>query len=258
MASVAAVSMGDGLVKSVLLAVRHRGPVVSVAATGAFLIYLRTLAPGVLPGDSGEFQFAAWNWTLAHPTGYPLYLIVGGIWQHLLPVGDPAFRLNLFSAFWAALTVGLSYRIFFRIARHRGAALIATMTFAVSPTFWSQATEAEVYSLHTFLIALLTWFALKWQVNWETRFAAAWAFTFGLALAHHRTIILLIPAFAAFFTDAIFLRAYWARLARRGGKLVPPSRSYTLQRDLLYLGLAALPLLLYLYVPLRAEATPYT
>ena len=39
----------------------------------AFALYLRTLAPDVLPGDPGEFQTAAWRWGLAHPTGYPIY-----------------------------------------------------------------------------------------------------------------------------------------------------------------------------------------
>ena len=39
----------------------------------ALALYLRTLAPGLLAGDAGEFQFAAWRFGLAHPTGYPLY-----------------------------------------------------------------------------------------------------------------------------------------------------------------------------------------
>lgn len=43
----------------------------------AFALYLRILAPDVLPGDSGEFHFAAWRLGLAHPTGYPLYLTLG-------------------------------------------------------------------------------------------------------------------------------------------------------------------------------------
>ena len=46
--------------------------------------YLRTLAPGMLAGDPGEFQFAAWRLGLAHPTGYPLYMMLGWIWQHSL------------------------------------------------------------------------------------------------------------------------------------------------------------------------------
>ena len=144
---------------------QRRGVLFAIATGIAFLIYLRTLAPGVLDGDSGEFQFAAWGWTLAHPTGYPLYLLIGGLWQHLIPFGNPAFRLNLLSAVFAALTIGLSYRIFFRLTAHRGAALVAALALAVSPTFWSQATETEVYALNSLLVAALTYLALKWEAR---------------------------------------------------------------------------------------------
>jgi transmembrane protein TMEM260 (protein O-mannosyltransferase) len=240
------------LIETLLAASRRRGVLSFFVPVAAFLIYLRTLAPGLLSGDSGEFQFAAWGWTLAHPTGYPLYLLIGGIWQHLIPLGDPAYRLNLLSAVFSALAVGVCYRIFVDIAGHRGAALIAAMTFAVAPTFWSQATETEVYALNTLFIAVLIRLALKWQARRDFRYSAAWALTFGLSLAHHRSILLLIPAFAAFFAEAVFERAgrYTSWRERLG--------AHWLRRDIAYAALVALPLFLYAYVPLRASVTPYT
>ncbi len=36
-----------------------------------------------------------------------------------------------------------------------GAALFAALTFAVTPTFWSQATVAEVYTLNVALVAAI-------------------------------------------------------------------------------------------------------
>lgn len=242
---------GPGLLDRLVVAAHQRGILTPIVPVAAFLIYFRTLSPGMLPGDSGEFQFAAWGWTLAHPTGYPLYLLLGGIWQHLVPFGDPAFRLNLLSAVFSAIAVMFCYRIFVRIGGHRGAALIATLTFAVSPTFWRQATEAEVYALNTLLLVILTWLALKWQARRDFRLSAAWAFTFGLALTHHRSIILMVPGFAAFFAGALYDRAsdYGAWRTRLG--------PLWLKRDAAYVALAALPLLLYLYIPLRAPATPY-
>jgi hypothetical protein len=230
---------------------RQRGAIFALTSAMAFLIYLRTLAPGVLPGDSGEFQFAAWGWTLAHPTGYPLYLLVGGIWQHLVPFGDPAFRLNLLSAVISAFTVGLSYDIFFHSARSRGVALVAAMTFAVAPTFWSQATESEVYALNTFFVVLLTWLALKWQPHPNFNYADVWALVFGLALTHHRSVILLLPGFAVFFMAEVYLRV--------GDNKTWRDRLHAqwLRRALIYAALIALPLLLYLYIPLRASASSY-
>ena len=129
----------------------------------------------MLGGDSGEFQFAAWLGGFAHPTGYPLYLLLGYLWTHLLPIADAAWRMNAFSALWGAVAVGLLYLLALRmlqitapagwpVAISRLLALLAAAIFAVTPTFWSQAVVAEVYTLNAALIvaillALVTWAA---------------------------------------------------------------------------------------------------
>ena len=77
-----------------------------VAALG---LYLATLAPTLLGGDAGEFQFVPPLLGVAHPTGYPLYVLLGWVWTHLLPLGDVAWRMNLFSAVTAAAAVGIFY-----------------------------------------------------------------------------------------------------------------------------------------------------
>ncbi len=85
------------------------------AGLSAFALYVRTLAPGLLWGDSAEFQFAAWLGGFVHPTGYPLYLMLGWLWTHVLPWGDPAWRMNLFSALWGGVAVGLLYLVAVRM-----------------------------------------------------------------------------------------------------------------------------------------------
>ena len=45
--------------------------VAAALALAAFAVYVRTLAPSVLPGDSGEFQFAAYSWALPIPPAIP-------------------------------------------------------------------------------------------------------------------------------------------------------------------------------------------
>lgn len=221
----------------------HPAALCLAAILGALWLYWRTAYPSVLPGDSGELQFAAWGFWLAHPTGYPLYLILGGIWQHLLPFGDPAYRLNLFSAFWSGLAVGVAFLVFWNVTRSRGASAIAALTLAVSPLVWSQATRAEVYALNTFFVALLSLLGLLWSANPQRRYAFAFAFVFGLSLAHHRMTLLLAPAFAALFANQLFA-------FRR-------NPAHYFKRALVYGAVAAAPLILYLYIPLRAGATPY-
>jgi hypothetical protein len=215
-------------------------------AFASFLLYLRTLAPDVVDADGGEFQFAAWNFSFAHPTGYPLYLILGGIFQHLVPIGNPAYRLNMFTAITASLAVAMLFLIVDEIVRHRGAAMMAAASFALTRMFWYDATAAETYAFNAFFIALLIYIALRWQANPNFKTFALFCFAYGLALTHHRTSILWMPAFAVFYLVSSFKVSGF---------------SYHTSRITFYFLLFAfaflLPLLLYLYIPLRAPAAPY-
>ena len=75
----------------------------------AFALYARTLYPGLLPGDSGEFQTLAALLAHTHPTGYDVYLLLAKIFIAHPGAGSIAYRVNLFSAFMAGLTVGGVY-----------------------------------------------------------------------------------------------------------------------------------------------------
>ena len=171
----------------------------------AFVLYLRTLAPGVLGGDSGEFQFAAWLGGFAHPTGYPLYLTLGWLWTHLLPLHDPAWRMNAFSALWAGFATGLVYLLALRMLAQatknpwpRITALFAALTFAVTPTFWSQATVAEVYTLNAAFVAAILLGLVIWGQTGSRRALYLTALLYGLSLAHHRTTLLYLPVIVIF------------------------------------------------------------
>jgi hypothetical protein len=72
-----------------------------------FILYLRTLAPGVEFQDSGELITDAARLWVPHPSGYPIFLLVGFLFSKLPFGAEPAFRLNLMSAFFFALAVGV-------------------------------------------------------------------------------------------------------------------------------------------------------
>lgn len=247
-------------------------------------IYLRTLAPSVvyLFDDSLEFQLLASRMAIAHPTGYPLYSILIKL-ATFLPFGDVAYRVNLVSALSGAgaiVFVYLAGRLLtarFINANNvlgeiltRVPALVAALTFAFGETFWSQAILAEVYALQALLTAVMFWIVLKWGEERETsnvmrqmsnggreasniqyptsniqrpsRFTfhaslltiAFWA---GLMLAHHRMSVLLYPALA------VYVLSYDWRVLKQPSQLAK------------LLLVFALPLLLYLYLPLRGTVT---
>lgn len=68
-------------------------------------IYVRTLAPDVLYSDSAEFQTLAYTLGTSHSTGYSVYLLLARV-VGFLPLRSPAWRISLFSALCAAVTVG--------------------------------------------------------------------------------------------------------------------------------------------------------
>ena len=199
----------------------------------ALLLYVATLAPTVATvfDDSLEFQVVLPSLGIAHPTGYPLYTLLGWLASRL-PVGDLAYRVNLLSALAGAAAVGIMFLTARRLGSGRLPAAAMTVVFALSTTWWSQATIAEVYTLHGLAVALILYLTLSGQ---GTR--APWlALVFGLALAHHRTTLLLAPGVAVYL------------LWRDPGVLRRP-------RDLARLALAfLLPLALYLYLPLRGQS----
>ena len=204
----------------------------------AFLaLYIATLAPSVQPADAGEFQLVAAVLGIAHPPGYPLYTLLGRAFT-LLPLGDAAWRVNLFAAVCAAATVGVVSRAVRRATGSATAGLLAALTLGLVPTFWSQATVANVRSLTALFTALAIYWLLSYGERRAQRYLVLFAATFSLGAAHHSSIILLALPFAA------YLLAVDARL------FVEPRRWAAPLAALL------LPLLVLLYLPLRSAMNP--
>jgi len=203
----------------------------------AFALYLRTLAPSVvfIFDDTLEMQYVVPRLGILHPTGYPLYTLLGKLFTLVVPLNDVAFRLNLFSAVCAALAVAFVYLVAHQLVQHRFAALIAALTFAVGETFWAQAVVAEVYALQMLLVAVILLLTLRLSLPAPRPSLYPLAFILGLGLAHHRLVVLLLPAIVLY----VFLVN---RMLFHDFK--------TLARAALFF---CAPLLLYLYLPLRAS-----
>lgn len=129
-------------------------------------IYLLTMSRTVGAADTFEFQVTAPVMGVVHPTGYPLYLILGKLWT-LVPVGSMAWRLNVGTAVYgvgAAVGVLWLMWLLVRVADEQLAGMVGVVTavvFGLRPTFWGQAIAAEVYSLHNLIIVgglvLIVW-----------------------------------------------------------------------------------------------------
>jgi transmembrane protein TMEM260 (protein O-mannosyltransferase) len=209
-------------------------------AVGTFAlgIYLVTLAPTITwrnnGADSGDLVSAAFTLGIPHPTGYPLFTILASFLSHL-PFGEPAKNVNVLSALVSAGTIVLICALGREFLQDpnsfsRWIPPSFATAFAFAPALWSQATIAEVNALATFFATALIATLLSDSPR-RLYYAAA---IFGLGLAHHLTIVLLVPF-------ALILLA---------------SERWRLAQILLSLCILIMPLLLYLYLPIRASAHP--
>lgn len=71
-----------------------------------FIVYLTTVAPSVVEIDSGELAAVQCTLGIAHPTGYPLFTILGYLF-HLIPMPfSKIYQLNLLTSIWCSLGIG--------------------------------------------------------------------------------------------------------------------------------------------------------
>jgi hypothetical protein len=175
----------------------------------AFGLYFRTLLPGLLPNDGAEFQTLAYTLDHAHTTGYEVYMILARLFI-LLPAGSVAYRVNLFSAFMAAGTVGLLFLAARTLSGSRWGAALAAAALAVSGTFWSQAIIAEVYTAGSVFSAAILFLLLMWEETHRGVYLFSAGILGGMGIGVHGSVILAAPAVAVLLLLHIQdLRRWW-------------------------------------------------
>jgi hypothetical protein len=217
----------------------------ALLATGLSLaLYSATAAPWLTwaheGADGGDLIAAAMTGGVAHPSGYPTYCLLGRLFA-LLPLGNIARRLTLFSATAAAGSVALVFLLARNLLSEaeessRGKDLLAlgaALVWGAGPALWSQAIIVEVYALHALFAALVLYLASRRAALERPRAWLGLGLAVGLGLGNHLTLTLLLPGLALWL---------WP-LAR-------PRRMAAL------LGGLALGLAVYLYIPLAARGDP--
>lgn len=73
----------------------------------AFIVYLFTLAPSVIQIDTGELAAVQATLGIAHPTGYPLYTIIGFLFSKIPLPFAAIYQLNMLAALYCAASVSI-------------------------------------------------------------------------------------------------------------------------------------------------------
>lgn len=187
-----------------------------VAALVALWVYAQTLSPTVAwvnqGEDSGDLLAAAATLGIAHPTGYPLFVLLGRL-ASLLPLGSIAFRINLVAALAAAAGVYFLARFVLELAsadresdslgprpRESGLspllAAAAALLYALSPGAWGQSVLAEVYTLNIAFLGAVLWALARFERRHDVRWLALASFLWGVGLTNHLLLLAAAPALA--------------------------------------------------------------
>jgi hypothetical protein len=183
----------------------------ALAALGAWLLYLVTLAPTTAFWDTSEYIATAHIVGIPHPPGNPLFVVIAKVWTLLLaPFGlSVAVRVNLLAATTSAAATGFFYLVAHRVLHglepHRRFARVgaaaAALVGATAFTVWNQSNVNEkVYTLSLLIVAAVSWLALLWHHRRDQPGSARyllWAvFLLALGVTNHPMSLLPAPALA--------------------------------------------------------------
>jgi len=208
-----------------------RSPVAVLAVAVPLGFYAASICAGPASWDTGEMQVAPYVLGIPHPTGFPLFVLAGWLFSHVIAVSTIAWRMNFFSACAVAATAGLIYQTARAVGATRAGALFATFVFAAGKVVWDKAYLVDVHALAMLCTAGMIYALVRYLDSHDERFLYAGALASGLGLAVHPNEIWTIPAVA------------FAALAV----------SYVSGRTVLVTAVCVLgPLLFYAYEPLRS------
>ena len=189
----------------------------------ALATYWLTLEPTASYWDCGEFIIQADKLEVGHPPGNPIFMLVGRFFVNFAP--DPTYiplMVNAMSGLLSALTILLLFWTISHLVRRlivadsyegelplykyvviMGSALVGSLAYTWSDTFWFSAVEGEVYAFSSFCTALVFWLILKWENRADQphadRYLVLIAYIIGVSVAVHLLNLLCIPAIVLVF-----------------------------------------------------------
>lgn len=175
-----------------------------------------------------------WIFGIMHATGFPAFTIIAGIFAHAAPIGSVAWRMTIFSALAMSGTAWLVSRIIALLDGDPWIGVGSSWLFAFGSIAWTRGTRAEVHALAAFLAAATLYCAIRWYRTGEPRVLVGGALLWGLGIATHPIVALLLPALVLLFSARV--------------------RSVSLRSFCFALAALAMGLACYAYLPARSAA----
>jgi len=213
-----------------------------------FVVYLYTLFPTIAAyRDSGEMASVGYLLGIAHPPGYPLYTLCIYLFGKIVPFGNFAYRINLFSSIVSTLSSVLLFYLYnffiekFGIKKNLVILLIGyllSLIFSFGYLQWYLSIVSEMYTFNILFAVLLVIFCSKYFFSFSTKVIYGLFFVFGLALANRIDLVLFVPILIFVFLDYI--------------KQHKSSKNILILTFLFTIGISC-----YIYMPLRSIKNPF-
>ena len=181
----------------------------------ALITYSLTLEPTVSAWDCGEYISTAVKLEVGHPPGAPLFQMLGAFFAMFTSdVENIAMMVNFMSALASAFTILFMFWTITILGKKLsakanqdsegssiailGSAIVGSLAYTFSDSFWFSAVEGEVYAMSSFLMAVLFWLGLRWESEINTPRGNKWlvliSLVVGLSFGVHILSLLVIPA----------------------------------------------------------------
>jgi len=179
-------------------------------------VYIITSEPTMSYWDCGEYITTSYKLEVGHAPGAPLFQMIGRFFS-LFALGDKtmvARMVNTMSALSSGFTILFLFWSITMLARKMilrneemsrykmklifAAALIGSLAYTFTDSFWFSAVEGEVYAMSSFFTAIVFWAMLKWEEHADEKHNYRWliliAYLVGLSIGVHLLNLLTIPA----------------------------------------------------------------
>jgi hypothetical protein len=181
----------------------------------AMLLYVATVAPGVLWQDNGLVQVRVLRRDLVGDLGlalsHPLYYVIALAFQGL-PLSESALKTNLVSAVFGAVTVANLFLLLALATRARVPAVVGALTLAVAHTFWQHAALAEVYSLTSALLVGELLCAWLFTHTRRSRWLVLLFLVNGVGVSNHMLAMLSLACYLGLLTWGLAARVVQPRV----------------------------------------------
>ena len=167
-----------------------------------FVWHALTLGGGLFWLDAGDFVTASCDLGVAHPTGFPLYTLVGKAFCEI-PLGSAAFRLALFSAAVSGVLSGLLVAVARRLTSESNGVFIPAAIVCLV-VLWSTDVAAlfartpDVYAVHAALLLVTVLLSLSLAKRWLLSKWLLLSLTVGWGLSNHMEFALLAVVVVGF------------------------------------------------------------